>query len=175
MSDQLKTIISGVYKINFPNGKSYIGISSNIKKRIKEHNCDSKNPKYPVHEAIAKYLKVIDFNKDVEILEEINAKDRSYMCEREKYWIEYYQTFIENGKGYNLTPGGDGASSGVNNTSAKLNLTELNKIYELLQNSNKYIYEIAKDFNISAEALSEINNGKRYYNEKFVYPLRNNT
>lgn len=34
------TTISGIYKINFPNGKSYIGLSNNILRRIKEHNND---------------------------------------------------------------------------------------------------------------------------------------
>lgn len=48
---------SGVYKINFPNGKSYIGISVNIKKRISRHNLDARKekPQYPVHKAIKKY------------------------------------------------------------------------------------------------------------------------
>ena len=40
---------SGIYKINFPNGKSYIGMSVDIENRIKEHNNDALNPKYPVH------------------------------------------------------------------------------------------------------------------------------
>ena len=30
--------ISGIYKIDFPNGKSYIGQSQNIYRRILEHN-----------------------------------------------------------------------------------------------------------------------------------------
>lgn len=35
-------IVQGVYKINFPNGKSYIGISNNILRRIHEHNNDKR-------------------------------------------------------------------------------------------------------------------------------------
>lgn len=34
--------ISGIYKINFPNGKSYIGRAVDIKSRIKEHNYDKR-------------------------------------------------------------------------------------------------------------------------------------
>jgi predicted GIY-YIG superfamily endonuclease len=30
--------LSGIYKINFSNGKCYIGQSNDIKRRIKEHN-----------------------------------------------------------------------------------------------------------------------------------------
>lgn len=42
---------SGIYKINFPNGKSYIGLSNNIARRLKEHNNEAKigTNKYPVH------------------------------------------------------------------------------------------------------------------------------
>lgn len=29
---------SGIYKINFPNGKCYIGMSCDIERRLKEHN-----------------------------------------------------------------------------------------------------------------------------------------
>ena len=31
-------MLSGIYKINFPNGKSYIGLSNNIERRINEVN-----------------------------------------------------------------------------------------------------------------------------------------
>jgi len=34
--------LSGIYKINFPNGKSYIGKAVDIKRRIKEHNYDKR-------------------------------------------------------------------------------------------------------------------------------------
>ena len=30
--------ISGIYKLDFPNGKSYIGQSQNIYRRISQHN-----------------------------------------------------------------------------------------------------------------------------------------
>ena len=108
-------MISGIYKINFPNGKSYIGLSNNIQKRINQHNRSARldNPLLPVHRAIALY-------KNVEILEEISPENRELLNERERYWIKYYQT-CDNDKGYNLTNGGDGAGVGVGNISAKLN------------------------------------------------------
>lgn len=167
---------SGVYKINFPNGKSYIGISVNIKKRISRHNLDARKekPQYPVHKAIKKYYGQITMD-NVEIIEFINASDKKLMSEREKYWIKYYNTFLDKDKGYNLTPGGDGASEGIYNNSSKLNKTQLNQVYDLLINSNLYIYEIAKKFNLSPEAISNINTGKSYYNNDLTYPLRKDT
>ena len=43
----------GIYKINFPSGKSYIGLSTNIKQRIKQHNedCNFKE-NLPIYNAI---------------------------------------------------------------------------------------------------------------------------
>lgn len=166
---------SGIYKINFPNGKSYVGMSVDIENRIKEHNNDALKPKYPVHEAIKKYYGKIELFSNVEILEEIDPSNRQLMSEREKYWINYYRTFIDKNKGYNLTPGGDGASTGIYNSSAKLNQDQLELIYDLLLNSEYYIYQIAELFLISPEAISNINLGKTYYNQQLQYPLRDNT
>ena len=60
--------ISGIYKIVFPNNKIYIGLSSNIKKRLTAHN--KTNDDLPVHRAIKKYGKISE--KNVEILEIVN-------------------------------------------------------------------------------------------------------
>jgi len=38
LNDIKDQIIAGIYKLDFPNGKSYIGQSRNIYKRISEHN-----------------------------------------------------------------------------------------------------------------------------------------
>ena len=95
------------------------------------------------------------------------------MADKEKYWIKYYDTFNNKEKGYNLTPGGDGAAVGIYNAAAKLNEQTLSEVYDLLINHLElYIYEIASKYNISSEAISEINVGKRYYNEFLQYPLR---
>ena len=47
----LKNVYSGVYKINFPNGKIYIGISNNMYRRMLEHNTDFRN-NLPIEHAI---------------------------------------------------------------------------------------------------------------------------
>ena len=104
----LTSNISGIYKINYPNGKSYIGLANDIKRRMSEHN----RPKYDKNSwmpacdlAILKYGKITE----IEILERIPADKRDLMSERERYWISYYHTYIKDPlcNGYNLTPGGE--------------------------------------------------------------------
>lgn len=88
----------GIYKITFPNGKIYIGLSNNIKRRIAEHNCPSNNST-PCDKAINKYGKITE----IEILEFVNNID--LLEEKEKYWIKFFNS---NDKkiGYNITEGG---------------------------------------------------------------------
>lgn len=98
----LKAEISGIYKLNYPNGKIYIGQSCDIKRRMYEHNNSNRllnHPQSPCDLAIAKYGRF----EEIEILDyaEIDS-----LNELEIYWIKYYNS---NNKeiGYNLTPGGD--------------------------------------------------------------------
>lgn len=91
-----------IYKItNTINGKIYVGKTERtVEERFKEHIRDSKRKtteKRPLYDAIRKY----GFSQfTVETIEETDNPD-----EREKYWIEYYQSFKY---GYNVTLGGDG-------------------------------------------------------------------
>lgn len=160
-------IYRGVYCISFTNGKKYIGISNNIRKRINEHISDAKhNDLLPVHKAINKY------NFIIELLEQCQSESRQELNKKERFWIKKLNTYNKN-YGYNLTIGGDGAQEGYYNLSAKFNKQQIQEIYDLLINrTDLYIYEIAAKYNISPESLSDINNGKRYYNSNLTYPLR---
>lgn len=165
MFDSFKNIC-GIYKINFPNNKSYIGLSSNIQKRMIAHHKTHDN--LPVHRAIEKYgLK----EENVQILEFFSKIDRKKLQEREKYWIAYYETYKEE-KGYNLTLGGDGASEGIYNSSAKLNQEALDSLVQELIECKIFIKDLANKYGLSPEAISDINQGKRYYNASLSYPLR---
>lgn len=95
--------VSGIYKLNYPNGKIYIGFSNDIKRRMYEHNNIKRletHKQFPCDLAIKKY----GLFEEVEILEYIT--DISKLGEREKYWIQFYHSDNEE-IGYNLTPGGD--------------------------------------------------------------------
>ena len=52
----ITTKISGIYKINFPNNKIYIGSAVDIKRRIKEHY--SKKDNTPCQKALFYYFKI---------------------------------------------------------------------------------------------------------------------
>lgn len=94
-----------IYKItNQINQKSYIGKTEQVNpvNRWKEHQRETlkdKSQTRALYRAIRKYG-VNNFN--FEILEETNNPN-----EREKYYIQYYNTYHN---GYNETLGGDGAS-----------------------------------------------------------------
>ena len=94
-----------IYKINYPNNKSYIGYTCDLKRRTWEHNYRRpKGKKIPDCD-----LAIDEFGpiEEIEILEFIN--DINKLEEREKYWINYYNTYKDKTKGYNETPGGNGS------------------------------------------------------------------
>lgn len=93
----------GIYKItNEINGKCYIGQSIDIDKRWKEHKTVYNHPRcshYHIYKAFRKYG-IENFSFIV-----IEECQQSLLNEREKYWIEYYDSF---NNGYNMTVGGEG-------------------------------------------------------------------
>lgn len=91
----------GIYKItNKVNGKSYIGLSSNIEERFKKHR--QMQGEKILYSAFKKYgIESFDFS----VLEYCSLEQ---LAEREKYWIAYYDTY---NNGYNATLGGDGRAS----------------------------------------------------------------
>lgn len=89
-----------IYKINYPNGKYYIGQSKDLRRRIYEHNNFNKAT-LPCDLAIKKYGKITE----IEILEFFSQISDEQLDEREIYWIDFYDAQNKE-KGYNLTLGG---------------------------------------------------------------------
>lgn len=89
-----------IYKItNKLNGQSYIGQTTNFKKRIQAHKNNFRHKKYDIklYRAFEKYgLEQFSF----EVLETVKREDAD---SREKNYIALYKTFE---KGYNETDGG---------------------------------------------------------------------
>ena len=85
-----------IYK---PNGEKYIGQTTNIEKRKREHLKENRT-NLRFHNLLQKHYQDFDF-----IILEENIDIQS-LNDREKYWIKYYNTF--KGFGFNLTEGGDG-------------------------------------------------------------------
>lgn len=97
-------VMGYVYKItNDINGKVYIGkTQNNVEKRFSEHLRASRKPnseKRPLYSAIRKY------GENHFLVETLEICCDDILSTREKYWIEYYNSFK---LGYNATVGGDG-------------------------------------------------------------------
>ena len=131
-----------IYKItNKINGKCYIGKTlQTIEKRWQEHKKEANKTRSqdrPLYRAINKYG--IE-NFEIQIIEEIQNVLEININEREKYWIEYFQSFK---KGYNATCGGDGKHY--------LDYELISEMYNELQDCSK----IAKILNIDRESVSK--------------------
>lgn len=153
----------GIYKItNNINNKAYIGQSINIEERWKKHKWHTKKQShYPLYRAFSNYgLENFTF----EILEQCHADQ---LNDREIYWIDHYNTYYN---GYNLTLGGDGAPGAM----VKLSKEDIAIIYDLLANSSMTQHEIAQQFQVGDDTISEINHGKTRINFDISYPIRKN-
>lgn len=158
-------LVAGIYKINFPNGKSYIGLSNNILRRIKEHNHDRRQP--ILFNAIKKYGKINEF----EILEIItNISNREKLKVQEEYWIGVYNTNNKD-TGYNLTPGGDSYMK-LYNPNGLFSEADLINLKEDLLNQALSFKEISQMYNCCEATIQRINTGMTYFNENWNYPIR---
>lgn len=97
-----------IYKIVFPNGKHYIGLSTRaLDERKKEHRNSAivDKPKQIVHKALKKFDMIDTFEL---ILIDDSAKSIDELYEKEIFYIQKYNSYYKNKKGYNMTLGGEG-------------------------------------------------------------------
>lgn len=159
-----KLNICGIYKINYDNGKIYIGQARSIYTRALEHN--SKN-KYPCDKALKKH------DATIEILQrilDVNLLDRA-----ESFYINLYDATNKE-IGYNILKEGNASGkAGIDNCNAKLTESQLNDIIDLLINHPELsCKDIANKYNISDSVIYRISKGYSYHNNNLFYPLRNN-
>lgn len=107
-----------------------------IEKRFKEHCKDSKRgyKNRPLYKAMNKYG-IEHFS--IELIEECSEQN---ICEREQYWIKYYDSF---NNGYNATLGGDGKAYIDYNVIINLFLQGFN-IVEIAEKTNHAAGHISK-------------------------------
>lgn len=162
----------GIYKItNLINNHAYIGQSTNIEDRLRRHKTRYKNPNAAdydkiLYKAMRKYG--IE-NFSFEILEQCSINELDL---KEKYWIQYYNTFKE---GYNVTQGSREEDLKVkkHKKSNILNEETLKAIKKCLkENLTLSTEQIGQKFNVSGRTIRSINNGETWYDEKESYPIR---
>jgi group I intron endonuclease len=91
---------------NLSNGKKYIGQTINFEQRKYRHRRDSELRQDHFHRAI---LKEGWDNFCWEIIDQ--AYDKDSLDRKEIYWVDFYHTFTDRERGYNLTPGGEGGDT----------------------------------------------------------------
>lgn len=155
----------GIYKIvNILNNKIYIGKSSDIEKRWKEHIRLSKSEhsrrKSPIHKAINKYGKE---NFRFEIIKECLFEEMDAL---EIYYIKEYNS--TNRKiGYNVTNGGDGGPIMYGSKNPNSIMTEESVVY-IRQCYNNGVYkmdvyeEMLERYNLNYNTFCSIWFGQTY-------------
>lgn len=157
-----------IYKIeNLINHKIYIGQTNNIKRRFAEHRNKThfKEPNKILYYAFDKYG-INNFS--FEVIDEV-SEDKAN--EREKYWINYYDSF-ENG--YNMTEGGENPPvfQGIEHPLCNHSITEIQLVKKLLKETKLTIKEIAQLTHYNTSSINRINLGELHYDKTITYPIR---
>ena len=120
------TTFGYIYKIQFPNGKNYIGLTTSLERRTKQHKKCAKNGDIKlIYKALRKYDMVDSF----ELVEIDTAITLEELCEKEIRYILEYNSYYGDGYGYNMTRGGEGVNGYVFTEEDKLKNSEAHKKY----------------------------------------------
>ena len=135
------TTFGYIYKIQFPNGKHYIGLTTSLERRTKQHKKCAKNGDIKlIYKALRKY-EMVDSFELIEIdtattLEELNKKEIEY--------IQTYKSHYVDGCGYNMTSGGEGVNGYLYTDDDKQKISEaVNKHYAEHPESSQKMREIS--------------------------------
>lgn len=145
----------------------YIGQTVNLELRHYRHikvdpfNEKLKEYNYPLSRGIRKYG--IEAYKLIILEDNLKKED---LDEREKYWIQYYDTYYN---GYNQTAGGNSIKSF---SSIKYEEEIIYNIINDLKNTNKTFQNIAKENHVSLTHVYNINIGARRKIDNIKYPIR---
>jgi len=135
-----------IYKIIFPNGKHYIGLTTtSLEQRTKQHKQSAKSGDTKcLYRALRKY-EIVDTFELIEIdtadtIEELREKEIKYIAE--------YNSYYMNGNGYNMTYGGEGINGYIFTEEDNLKNSErMKKYYENNPEKKQQISEALKKYN----------------------------
>jgi hypothetical protein len=153
-----------IYKIQFPNGKHYIGLTTTtLEQRTKEHKKTAKiGDTKCLYNALRKY-EMVDTFELIEIdtadtIEELRKKEIRYILEYNSYYMD------ENG--YNMTYGGEGINGYVFTEDDKQKQSEITKKYfGDPENRQKQSERIKKYYEENPEAKEQMSETKKKYFE----------
>jgi len=150
-----------IYKISFPNGKNYIGITTcDIKKRQKEHKCAANSGKTQcLYNAIRKYHDI----SDTDFCEKIDtANSLEELYKKEKMYIQKYNSHYTDGYGYNMTYGGEGNHGYIYTEEVKKRICESQKKRFERTEEREKLSNISKNFwNDNDKAKQEMSELKK--------------
>ena len=137
-----------IYKIQFPNGKHYIGQTISLEQRQYQHRWHAKNgdTKY-LYNALRKY----EMTDTFELIEIDTADTKEELCEKEIQYIQEYNSYYLNENGYNMTFGGEGFNGYVFTEEDKQKLSEAGKKQFESPESRREQSERLKKYNESQE------------------------
>lgn len=152
-----------IYKYtNTINNKVYIGQTrQSLEQRDSKHLTQLDDNTY-FHRALKKYgrenfsLELVEDNIPIDLLDE-----------KEKYYIDKFDSFYTTGKGYNLTQGGQWGSG-----TQKLTIKQATEIKKMITNSELTFQQIGDNYGVTIYAISDINRGKSFHEDNISYPLR---
>lgn len=166
VDEEKSNVIYGYYS-KVHNRIMYVGQTKHLKDRNQSHlfyepyRLTQNHSNYPLSLGIKKYgvdnyvLKVLEKN--------IKAED---LNEREKYWIAYYNTYIN---GYNQTAGGQETPFSIYSDDM------IQKIIHLLKDTEMSMTDIKELTGVSLTHIWNINTGNRRKQDDLCYPLRNSS
>lgn len=160
-----------IYKItNQVNGKSYIGQSVNPERRFIAHKSHARNHDFSSSQIL--YFAILKYGEEnfkMEILEWTENYN-----EKERYYIQYYNTLAPNG--YNIAKGGDDPPRllGENHPRSVVSNKQVDIIIAELKRGVLTEPQIGKLFNppIRQPVIHNINFGITYKRQNEVYPIR---
>lgn len=155
--------IGSIYKIVFPNGKHYIGLTMcSLEKRKREHKCCAKNGDTRV---LYNALRCYEIADTFELVEIDTADTLEELCEKEIGYILSYNSYYMDGNGYNMTLGGDGNHGYVFTEDDKEKMSEAYHKYhkEHPEAKNERGEKIAKYWKENPESLKDFGERKKQY------------
>lgn len=152
-----------IYKYtNLINGMVYIGQTKQTLEQRDYNHLRQINDNTYFHRALKKYGRN---NFSLELVEDnIPFSD---LDEKEKYYINYFDSFYTTGKGYNLTQGGQWGSG-----TQKLTIKQADEIKEKIKNTEKSFIEIGEEYGVTSYCISDINRGRTFHDNSIIYPIR---